>query len=446
MRQPQLMVALLLCVTGCHRYAKWTVAVGPAREMTVVGSGRRTCVRVTGEPEGCYQQVSLGAVATDANGEHSAYAAYRGGVWMVVKDGEAQRGWHGVGAPVLARSGDRVAYAAEDADGRWRVVVNDSAGPVFDEVLYGSVQFDRMGRRLAYVATRDSQAFVVIDGKVSRRWRRVQRITFDATGNHVAYAAFDGAVYRVVVDGMELESPADVGDIRELALAEPVAPGELPRVAYIEMGKGFSRLVTRGGDGERIISRGRARSPSFAGRRREPLYVMQDSIEGEALVFGDYVSPWHKGITPSSTPTSEHWGFIAGDGDTSTVGVIDGRIVSDSGVALDLVFGQGEAFAYVHTPDQNISSFGASPMQVVDDRGVSAPVDFIMNQTLHFVDGGTEWACIAGDRKRHELFVLTRAGRVGHTLPWRDFVTWARQGRAEDGLRDWIDRTARRAR
>lgn len=143
---------------------------------------------------------------------------------FIFQVGKDERGWptdtivDGIEGKVLPDSAPRGSNApaprrpqarGERRGGKWTMVVDGVAGPVYDWVGHcdsNAAVVSRDGRRVAYAAKRDDKKFVVIDGDEGPPYDDIWAICFSPDGRHVAYEAFTGrgdeARQLLVVDGV----------------------------------------------------------------------------------------------------------------------------------------------------------------------------------------------------------------------------------------------------
>jgi len=169
-----------------------------------------------------YQYATRLVFSSDS--KHLAYAAKRGGKWVVVLDGQEGAEYHdiGVGSPAFSPDGKRIAYSAKtDAKAHWVVVVDGQAGPEFEAIFNPSFSPD--GKHLAYAAVQGKwfhkQWALVVDGQAGEGHSAIGNWAFSLDGKHLAYVAemsggnetcvepglgadpFCGGKWAVVVDG-----------------------------------------------------------------------------------------------------------------------------------------------------------------------------------------------------------------------------------------------------
>ena len=132
------------------------------------------------------------------------YQARDQGQWCIFVGAEKSESFEDVGDFVVDMENNGVAFWARDGNG-WRVVRGEEKGPGYDGFGRGSLTLSPVGQRLAYVAIRDQEAFVVIDGKEGPHYEAVLAGTpvFNPTGKNVAYAAFKEGMWRLYVDHIE---------------------------------------------------------------------------------------------------------------------------------------------------------------------------------------------------------------------------------------------------
>jgi len=156
--------------------------------------------------------IRYGALAFSPDSKHLAYAAKRGGKWVMVVDGQEGEGYNQVASPVFSFDGKRVAYSAGrylSKESGWRVVVDGQEGPLFFETF--PAVFSPDGKHLAYGAKK-AQWAVVVDGKVISAPGELGNWALSPDGNHLAYATktrqgfslagpFGGGGWSVFLDG-----------------------------------------------------------------------------------------------------------------------------------------------------------------------------------------------------------------------------------------------------
>src|ERR1035437_570909 len=96
------------------------------------------------------------------------------------------------------------AYGSTRGGSEWVMVVNQKEGPAFEAIT--AATFAPAGHRLAYVARRGGQQFVVVDSSVSPGYLNVManQLWFSADGQHVGYLAQTAGgqnPWHAVVDG-----------------------------------------------------------------------------------------------------------------------------------------------------------------------------------------------------------------------------------------------------
>ncbi len=145
-----------------------------------------------------------------------AYAAKIKGRWFAVVDGALvnKEGYDAIGPLALGgEDGSRLAYAAGRGD-KWAMVADGKAGPFYDKV--GDPVFSPDGKRLAYTAEAGGEKFVIIDGARQPAWDQVEKPVFSYDGRHCAYSVIKGKTSLVIEDG------ARVGGV--YPMSSPVSP------------------------------------------------------------------------------------------------------------------------------------------------------------------------------------------------------------------------------
>jgi WD40 repeat protein len=155
----------------------------------------------------------LHTLAISGDNRHIAYASSYSGarpnLQCVVIDGQPGPPFpevrpQGRGALVFSSDGHRVAYKALTGEnGKWFVVVDATAGPLYDYV--SNLTFSPDGKHLAYMAYVGENHFVVMDGQAGPPFVAADHLTFGPDSERVAYIATEiaktGLKFLVDLDG-----------------------------------------------------------------------------------------------------------------------------------------------------------------------------------------------------------------------------------------------------
>jgi len=191
---------------------------------------------------------------------------------------------------MFAAGDHRVVYVAVK-DGQARLIVEGVEGDPYPVVDAGSILFDPAGRRMAYAAGDGKKRFVILDGEKQPAFDRVWNLRFGPAGNGFAYCAGDGGKNYLVLDGETL-GPYEV-------VGAPVFNPDGLTVAWAAMDEDAGwRVYVNGEPGpayDSIVSR-----LTFVPGSRSPVYVARILSEGEhsfAMVSGagvgrKYTSIW----------------------------------------------------------------------------------------------------------------------------------------------------------
>ena len=156
-----------------------------------------------GTPESTYDRVFSSSLRVSPDGAHHSYAVSSGEMMHVVRDGAAQAGFRSLRQPVFSPDGQRMAYAAQDVSGLWRVVVDGEPGSPHEEVA--ALTFSADGIHFAYaVRDGDEWAFVVDGVLQASRFDGVSySFSFAPNTGRFAYAGVRDSTWFAVVDGEE---------------------------------------------------------------------------------------------------------------------------------------------------------------------------------------------------------------------------------------------------
>ena len=404
-------------LAGCMPAITWSARSPDHRVIVEARASRgRNCLHITGRRPECHDGVALTDLAFTADGAHLAYPAHFGGRWTVVRDAQPGLPWDGVAAPVFSPDGARLAYAALDS-GAWRVVVNDTAGERYDSLYTGSLRFDPTGRRLAYVAQRGDSAYAVVDGAHGPGWEAIAQLAFSADGARVGYLARSGPAAMLVVDGRAL------------------APEE--RIAAFTLSPAGDGAAYAAMDGERwyVVEDGRRSGPFDSVRvlAYAPggvlTWIAGDSA-GERVVHAGLAGrSWDSVAAPVFSANGARWGYVAHDSTGSAI-VVDGAVLARETWAGNLAIGaDGSRVIWLARRGEGTV--------VVDERGAH-PFDLLVDGTLLFLRDGRTWACLAGERRRHRLYVVVEGAPERRPFDWSENTRLAASAGGGAALRDWV--------
>jgi hypothetical protein len=139
------------------------------------------------------------------------------------------------------------------------------------------------------------------------------------------------------------------------------------------------------------------------------------------------VSAWHDRVEAVAWAPSGRWGYVAEDADGARV-VLNGVTVARGPWASDLALGKDGRYVYV---------MGEADGAVVVHDGGSHRFDIVLGGSLQYLDGGRAWACLSGDRRRQELFVVVN-GVALERLDWAAITRGAQRGDDESIVRHWV--------
>jgi len=352
------------------------------------------------------------------------------GQWLTLGS-RASRRYRFIAAEDLAFDTDtgRFAFAAQQSSRpeRWSVVADFVEGAAWDGVA--ALRFGPGGRRLVYAAQQGSVWRMVVDGSAERAFESLEpgSVTFSPDGRRVGYVVQDGACARAVVDAVP--GPC-VAHIAGLALAD-VASRDVLATADAPDGKGghlfvgAERVADLEGIREVVVDPGVQHWAAVAaassawrvvvdGRDQEPF----DRIEhvtwaphGPALAYAAWRDgAWHVVFDGHPGPPHadvEEPVFAASAERFGYVARDPGRSV----VAVDdrIVWeSAAPATALTFSDDgQRLAWFyrdaDATVIAVDQER---YPFEVAIERTLRFSRDGKHWAALVGSREKRRLFVV----------------------------------------
>jgi len=390
--------AIALGCAACVPGTTWR-AVGPDHRHTVEvrRAGDRACVRMRGAAAQCHEAVALDELVIGPDG-HLAYAARDAGEWAVVRDGVRGPAWDGVASLVLSPDGTRLAYAARDG-AAWRVVVDDTAGPPFDSLFAGSVTFDPTGRRLGYVVLDGDSARAVVDGAPSAGAAGVARLTFSGDGSHVAWLQRTTEGTALVVDGHVGRAFPRIGGFALSPLSN--------RQAWTALEADGWHVV----QGDLVAGPFESvRSLTYAPGADVLFWITRAA--GADRVYRDGVAgPAWDSVTSFTAVGDGRWSYLGYDRDGVAI-VVDGVVRVREAWASSLARSDdGARVAW-------LTRRGDSSV-VVDASGPHA-FDLFLDGSLLFLSRGRAWAGLAGERRRHRLFVVVEGLAERRPFDWSE--------------------------
>jgi hypothetical protein len=390
----------------------------------------RTCVRVGGRQQGCFEGVAAGGLTFSPDSRHLAYPVAIGARWRVMRDGRAGADWDGVAAPTFSPDGRHLVYAARQGRS-WRLVQDGTPGEAWDSLCASSITLSPQGDHVAYVAVGPDGVHAVRDEQPEPAYDRIETLRLSPHGTHLAYVAWRAGRATLVVDGA-------AGSFHD-SLAGPMFRLDGNSVA----------CAVRDSDAWFVIRDDAALGPFASARvigyggRGDSLVSVVRTPEGEAVCFGSVVGPGYASVeSPAFSRNRLQWGYIARRGDSSVV-VLDAAIHRVEEQASGLAFSDdGARHAY-------IASRGGRAC-IVDDAGAH-PYELLIAGSLVFDRNGT-WACVAGDPRKRRLFVTVEGIRRRRAFDWTMMARITRSspefrvGRVDDAVRSWIAAEAERIR
>jgi hypothetical protein len=341
------------------------------------------------------------------------FAGRRAKVWAWFVERQEQP-VTGVEVGAIAVSGQRVAYAARQADG-WHVVADGQQGPALDAVM--EILFSPDGSRLACLVARGDRMVVVVDGKEEPARAGVVALRWSADSKRLAYVGLDpgkdGAVGQVVVDGLASrlfpamiqnivgEMRAAVANLRSYGNWSPPEPrpyltgasapvfrsdGKLVYAARVVAPE--QRIQIQGGGLSMVpgLTRAFRQEGIFVEGSERPLFPASLVAAGPVLSEVGERAAWVEWDA-----ADDKWiGFVAGQPEGS-VSSVTGR----ANFAQQLTLSRdGSRVAFVHVAESGVPRGAGTPAlwQVVAARVKSAQYEAENVLNLRFGDDGRHFA------------------------------------------------------
>lgn len=149
-----------------------------------------------------------------------------------------------------------------DSKGDFLVVDGKREKAYYEAIDCCQIVWSHDSRRVAFVAKKGNQVFVVADGKEGPRYDKVFGLTFSPDSKHVLYAGRVNEKSRIVIDGKEGKAYDRV--------TEPLPSPDSKRIAFV----GIS--ITKSGDKARVVVDGKE-GPLYEGIIADSLRFSPDS-------------------------------------------------------------------------------------------------------------------------------------------------------------------------
>ena len=428
-RRP-LLGLLVVAVGGCSSLLVATQGPALRRQVEVLRGPGGERLRVDGQLGRALHAVSFDRLRFSADGRHFAVPVERRrGEAALLRDGT-------VGPPsppildlALSADGARLATVLH-RDGRAEVQLDGRSAPPWDEVGRHTLAFTGDGR-LRFVGRREGGTHLVVSGTAGPRWDGVGELREEPGGHRLAYLARRGPQgFLVVVDGERHQPRGPFDAIAELAWSsrgelgalvrerglwsairwgdDPAAPSwrsaayesasdlaftaDGANLFFIAHRRGLQHVVVDGAEqlGADLIVRG-----SLTARGRRIAYVARFGAASRVLVDGQFGPPHDEVRDLALAPGGHHFAYLAVDRGAWRLW-IDGAEQPPIDQAHSLGIDDQGRVALVHrqwTQERIASPAGA------------ARFDVVLERSLVLSDDGRHFACLAGDRRGERFFI-----------------------------------------
>lgn len=267
---------------------------------------------IDGHSSSRYQHVSR--VVMGADGAHSAAVVENSSGWLVVRDGIEGSTYGTIEStfspPLFSPDEKHLLYVAKRNDA-WHVVVDGAEGAGY-ETIGIRPSFSSSGS-VVYVGRREGRAHLVRDGVEIAAAQAIENPTW-SPDSRIAYAEFDGSVWRVVV-----------GDKR----SRPYESVDASSISFSSDGKRMGFIAARGNHALAVID-------DVDGKEYDVIAWLTFSPDGKHAAYGandhgkqvvvldDNPGRRYKSVESIMfSPGSKHLAYIAGRGRKQSVVVDD---------------------------------------------------------------------------------------------------------------------------
>jgi len=128
--------------------------------------------------------------AISSDGRAAAYLAAKDGKSSIVVGDHPGEAFDRITSFSFSPDGKTFAYAASSGEKRVVVVGDKKVGEEYDAAY--NPAWAPVGSSLGFIATKDTNSFLVVDGKKGEPFERISSFLFSANGKAFAYVAFEG--------------------------------------------------------------------------------------------------------------------------------------------------------------------------------------------------------------------------------------------------------------
>ena len=178
-----------------------------------------------------------------------------GSAWNVIADGQKQKIYRNIGNLAFSPDGKRLAYAAEERDGKWRLSLDGSEQKPYATIAAGTLRFSPDGKYVAYAAKAGEKWMIVVNNHEGKPYDGVSDMVFSPNGKYLASIVQMGTTEMVVLNLLEKNL------FQEQAIFDRIGGGTLVfspdsnRLGYVARGNQVLR-------GDRLHRRRRSQAAS----------------------------------------------------------------------------------------------------------------------------------------------------------------------------------------
>ena len=371
-----------------------------------------------------YDGIAPQGILFSPDGKRHLYQAKSADKYLVVLDGEEGRLWDTIAGLRFSEGGHHALYVAM-RDGKWYAVIDGVDHGPYDELrslnpaskgtpdqMIEVFEVSANGTRVAFLAKRDEQWYLVLDGKEQGPFQTCAGLALSPEGSRVAFLATRGEGWFMSVDGVEqtgqsLESLSFSPD--GLRLASVVKHGEKRRARIDnEEGKEYDKIEAPGIrfsydgrrtaylaelGGEKLVVVDGAEGPRFKRLGKTGLGFVPGSAramysfrrgEKEVLVIDGLEGPACQSTRSLSfAPDGSRYAYAAELEKDKWVVVVDGVIHGPGGPWKD---GKGRTYQKLGKRTPNLSTDGQRVAWVgVQEEGWKVVVDGVESPTYDIV-------------------------------------------------------------
>ncbi len=222
------------------------------------------------ESEG-YDDFGIGANLFSPDSQRWAYAARIGKYFYIVDNKGKSKPYDAVSSTLFSPNSKRLSFVAK-RNGQDLIVIEGNESPIASPIEYGRILFSPDSRRVAYVVAKEVKQQLIVDGQPRGAYESIHGIAFSPDSKRIALIVGENDKRMVIADGVESNAYQAIGDL--------VFSPDGKQLAFAAKREGTWRMVVDGKEHEPFES---VETPVFNPNGNRMAYAVQHN--GEMLVI-----------------------------------------------------------------------------------------------------------------------------------------------------------------